>query len=86
VDSEHSCSNEKEDLYFSKLKLVYFFLVHYVTSDVTPRHSTDVTAQTQNNQNVTVPSQPASALHCVLRHAKLLEGIQATGLNSFYLG
>ena len=75
VDSEHWCTNEKEDFYFSKLKLVYFFLVHYV---ILPDDVTNL------SQNITAESsKPASALHCVLTHAKFLEGIQATGLITF---
>ena len=46
--------------YFSRLKLVYFFLIQYVA--------------TEDQEG-----RPLTALHCVLRHARSLEGIQATG-------
>ena len=35
------------------------------------------------NEEESTKEYPASALHCILRHAKKLEGIQATGTSSF---
>ena len=70
IDRSHDCSNEA---CFENLKLVYFFLVTYITNTRDPT-SGDV----PSNENY-IPS----ALHCILRHAKKLEGIQATGTSSF---
>ena len=52
---DHDCFRDED--FFTRLKLVYFFLIQYVVTN-TPT---------------------CSALHCVLRHAVHLEGIQATG-------
>ena len=70
IDRSHDCSNET---YFENLKLVYFFLVTYITN--TAEHLPDNISSTENY----IPSP----LHCILRHAKKLEGIQATGTSSF---
>ena len=67
---------------FSKLKLVYFFLVHYVTH----RNGNEIvnSHETSRNQNVASETlHPPTALHCILRHSKHLEGIQATGTPYF---
>ena len=82
VDCDHLCDSEKDDICFSKLKLVYFFLVHYVThkngNEILNSHGTS------QNQNVAIEkSHPPTALHCILRHSKHLEGIQATGTPYF---
>ena len=70
IDRSHDCSNET---YFENLKLVYFFLVTYITN--TAEHPPDNIPSAEN--------YTPSALHCILRHAKKLEGIQATGTSSF---
>ena len=57
-------SSNHSDNYFSKLKLLYFFLVQYIVPD-----------------NASPSS--SSALHCILRHAKRIEGVQATGCATF---
>ena len=54
----------------NKLKLVYFFLVNYAVN-------------AKEQQETDAENFPPSALHCILRHAKKLEGIQATGTSSF---
>lgn len=59
----HSC-NAPDQQFFTRLKLVYFFLIQYVTAN-----------DSEGN--------PITALHCVLRHATRLEGIQATGTPTF---
>ena len=53
---------------FSRLKLVYFFFVKYKN-----------TPSSENEKSFSNSGRPESALHCILYHAKLLEGIQATG-------
>ena len=95
VDSEHNCDQKPEDSCFSKLKLVYFFLVQYVTETRDPgsrpgpepfRNQNFVSSQNQNFGNrssTTTPSMTTTGLHCVLRHAKNLEAIQATGSPRF---
>ena len=61
--------NCSKDHFFPNLKLVYFFLINYVVN---------LDLQDDNNKQY-----PTSALHCILRHAQKLEGIQATGTSSF---
>ena len=70
IDRSHDC---RKDSYFENLKLVYFFLVTYImnTNELPP----DISRFAEN--------YAPSALHCILRHAKKLEGIQATGTSSF---
>jgi hypothetical protein len=69
VDSDHVCDNDGS---FGKLKLVYFFLVHYVAPD--HRHG----IAPDHRHVVGQLSQPLTGLHCILRHAKNLEGLQVT--------
>ena len=70
--NEHKCSKVQ---CFSRLKLVYFFFVKYKTTTST------LTSAISENEKRSFPNsgKPESALHCILYHAKLLEGIQATG-------
>ena len=67
IARSHDCRKES---FFQNLKLIYFFLVSYVVDNDGP--------QEIDNCNST-----PSALHCILRHAQKLEGIQATGTSSF---
>ena len=70
IDRSHDCLNET---YFENLKLVYFFLVTYITNTLEP----------PPDSNISTESVAPSALHCILRHAQKLEGIQATGTSTF---
>ena len=64
IVGDHNC--RRDVTFFNRLKLVYFFLIQYVVNDVT-------------TDDVMEGDVPKTALHCVLRHAHHLEGIQATG-------
>ena len=70
INQDHNCIEQKN--FFSKLKLIYFFLINYVVNTDLPENS-----KTDKVVN------PITALHCILRHAQKLEGIQATGNSSF---
>ena len=68
VCRSHDCQTQH---FFENLKLVYFFLVNYVVNDDNIQEENDA------------ENFPRSPLHCILRHAKKLEGIQATGTSVF---
>jgi hypothetical protein len=55
--------DSKEENYFSKLKLVYFFLVQYVAGDP------DRVAAPQDRNGAGRTAPPPTGLHCVLRHS-----------------
>ena len=80
----HDCDRAAPH-FFAKLKLLYLFLVHYVLPTDTHRLGNDSEPESSDSEAEELPdirqggSTPKTALHCVLRHALCLEGIQATG-------
>ena len=90
LDTSKTCEN-----YFSKLKLVYFFLVQYVTQNVTRDADAmqtnlrafserNVAFETSQNRTSRHAATTTTGLHCILRHSKDLEAIQGTRMQNFF--
>ncbi len=68
ASEDHQCGGENSNAsFFSNLKLVYLFLVQYMVED---------RRRARQGEGI---GRPVSPLHCLLRHARAIEGVQATG-------
>ena len=81
VIRDHDCREEEEEdgRFFSKLRLLYFFLVQYVIRDEDDENDANV----NNNNGLEHQNRPVSALHCLLKHATNIEAVQTPGCSAF---
>ena len=74
LKSDQYCENYSET--FSRLKLVYFFLVQYV---IDPKHNYQPPSLASSPTGIPNPSTGHTALHTILQKASNLESVQVSG-------